>query len=94
VLLAIKPFLLQDQYWNAAFEQRQPRVMCSSYNSKNAHGVEPEADNGFHSPTRRDDCLNFIAKSRHRSPLIGQGEIHRDAVAGWLVPCKGLAGSV
>jgi hypothetical protein len=40
VLLAVETFFLQNHGWDAAFKQRQPRVMRSSDNSKDAHGVE------------------------------------------------------
>jgi hypothetical protein len=46
MLLAVEPFLLQDQGWDAAFKYYQPRVMCSSYDSENAHGLKTDVDDG------------------------------------------------
>ena len=39
VFLGVEAFLLQDQGWDAAFEERQPAFMCSRDDAKNAHDV-------------------------------------------------------
>ena len=39
VCFPVEAFLLQDQGWDAAFEERRPQVMCSRDDAKNAHDV-------------------------------------------------------
>ena len=40
MLLAIEPLLLQDEGRNAVFNERQPGIMGSTYESEDAHGCE------------------------------------------------------
>ena len=44
MLLAVEPFFLQDDGWDAAFKQGQPGVVSSRYDSKNAHGLRAISD--------------------------------------------------
>ena len=39
MLLAVEPLLLQDEGWDAIFEQRQAGVMRSRYDSEDTYSI-------------------------------------------------------